>query len=121
MQPQNSFNSLPAYVPKKAKSKLLENSSMLLFIFSFISPALSAFLITAISSPSAQHLGFLQFIVMGVLNLPAVAVGLVGLIIGKALSSKSQKGTKISYIVSIVASVIGIGVMGSWFLSTYSS
>ena len=121
MKLQDNFNSLSTHTVTKDRSKKVENFSMLLFILCFISPVVFALLIAAISSPEAQKYGSIQFIVMGIYNLPAVAIGLLGLILGKVFSTKNQKASKLFYIVSIVASVIGIGIMASWFLSAYFS
>lgn len=119
MQTQNNFNSPQSYTATKNRSKLIGNLALLFFILCFISPFIFALLITAMSSPDAQQYGLIQFIVMGVYNLPAVAIGLIGLVTGLVLSTKNEKISNILSIVSILASLIGIGVMASWFLSAY--
>lgn len=98
--------------------KKLRLSAMLLLVLVFLAPVLATLLISNQGSPQDRQYDGIQFFVMGIYNLPFVAISLVALIAGIIFNSKSkQQSTRAALILSNFISAAGCLLMLWWALS----
>lgn len=95
--------------------------TLVLLVMLFFAPAIGAIpLVIGQDAQTNQYAG-LQWIVMGVYNLPFILVSMTTLLVGDKFYKKEKIGTAASlFFISIVSSLVGIVLMIAWGLGIFA-
>ena len=98
----------------------LKKTATILLIIVFLMPIIGTLMLSSKSNAEAQQYNSIQFIVMGIYNIPFFVSALLAWLIAGSLYKKSKENlAKILLFISIGASILGSILMFVWGMGPF--
>ena len=99
------------------KNQTLKKVATILLILVFIMPLVTTVMLSVGESTDAKQYTGLGLIVLGVYNFPFLLASVIGIFFGSLFQRKlKEKASNISFVASIISSILGILLMLTWGL-----